>query len=294
MLDKNLLKTIKSPIISCSRRTDAPAFLMDWLIKIIKQGFVDVVNPFNKKQVSRISLQSEDVKCWVFWSKDYKNFIKYYKSNASLFDKYDGIYFQFTINSPSEMESLMLSPLDIRLEQLEWLIREFGIDAVSYRFDPIVIYKKKGSDKILSNLDKFEYIIDKVAKMGVEEMIFSFCTLYPKVIKRMKARGKCPINLDLTQKRNILSKLLEITNKYGVRMKACCQPELLDINTIKQAHCIDAKRIEKITGNKIVQKKDTGQRSDCGCTVSRDIGGYEGIFRCKHNCDYCYASPIKK
>lgn len=64
---KNLRPIIKSPIISCSRRTDIPAFLMDWVIERINIGFVDVINPFNRKQISRVSLNPEDVKCWVWW-----------------------------------------------------------------------------------------------------------------------------------------------------------------------------------------------------------------------------------
>ena len=55
---------VKSPIISCSRRTDIPAFLMDWVIEKIKLGYVDVVNPFNQKQISKVSLKPEHLKCW--------------------------------------------------------------------------------------------------------------------------------------------------------------------------------------------------------------------------------------
>jgi hypothetical protein len=61
----NPVPIIKSDIISCSRRTDIPAFLMDWIIDRIEIGYVDVVNPFNRKQTSRISLKPEDVKCWI-------------------------------------------------------------------------------------------------------------------------------------------------------------------------------------------------------------------------------------
>ncbi len=65
-IDANEDKVIvKSPIISCSRRTDIPAFLMDWVISRIEEGYVDVVNPFNRTQISRISLKPDDVKCWV-------------------------------------------------------------------------------------------------------------------------------------------------------------------------------------------------------------------------------------
>ena len=77
-------------------------------------------------------------------------------------------------------------------------------------------------------------------------------------------------------------------------MKACCQPDLVSINGIEQAHCIDAYKIEKIIGESIPKVKDTGQRVSCGCFKSKDIGGYTGVFRCKHNCDYCYASPAKR
>ena len=78
------MKIVKSPIISCSRRTDIPAFLMDWVIDKIQIGYVDVVNPFNRKQVSRVSLKSEDVRCWVWWSKNFKAWIKTYEKNKHL------------------------------------------------------------------------------------------------------------------------------------------------------------------------------------------------------------------
>lgn len=59
-------KIIQTPIISCSRRTDIPAFLMDWVMDKIHNGYVDVINPFNRKQISRVSLSPKDVKCWVW------------------------------------------------------------------------------------------------------------------------------------------------------------------------------------------------------------------------------------
>ena len=83
-----ILKVVESPIISCSRRTDIPAFLMDWIMEKIREGFVDVVNPFNNKQVSRVSLSPEHVKCIVWWSKDYTEWIKAYKNDEGLFNQY--------------------------------------------------------------------------------------------------------------------------------------------------------------------------------------------------------------
>lgn len=57
-------------IISASRRTDITAFYFDWFCERLKEGFADVVNPFNRRQVSRISLKPDFVDCIVFWTKD--------------------------------------------------------------------------------------------------------------------------------------------------------------------------------------------------------------------------------
>ena len=284
----------KSSIISCSRRTDIPAFLMDWVIDQIEIGYVDVVNPFNQNQISRVSLKPEDVKCWVWWSKDFVDWIKHFKAKKEVFQSFKGHYFQFTINSPSDLENNLNISLEERLNQLDWLIKTFGQLAVNYRFDPIILYKEENSVKIKSNLDKFEYIMERVSSYGLNEMIFSFATLYPKVRTRMMTRGKIPIDVQFKKKKEITMKLIKICRKYDIRMKACCQPDLLSINGIEQAHCIDAYKIEKIIGESIPKVKDTGQRVSCGCFKSKDIGGYTGVFRCKHNCDYCYASPAKR
>jgi hypothetical protein len=293
-IDANEDKVIvKSPIISCSRRTDIPAFLMDWVINRIEEGYVDVVNPFNRTQISRISLKPDDVKCWVWWSKNFEQWIKSYENNQEIFKSYKGHIFQFTINSPSILEKNITISLEERFQQLEWLTSEFSSHAVNFRYDPIIFYTRIGSNKLLNNLGKFKLIIENVAAIGIREMIFSFATIYPKVRNRMKKRGFIPIDPSIEKKEEILSNLLKVCDKFNVKMKACCQPDLLVIRGIEQAHCIDAFQIENLTQEEIPKVKDSGQRKGCGCFKSKDIGGYFGIFRCRHNCAYCYASPAK-
>lgn len=50
-------------LISCSRRTDIPAFYTDWFFNRIREGYVLVRNPMNSRQVRRVSLAPPDIEC---------------------------------------------------------------------------------------------------------------------------------------------------------------------------------------------------------------------------------------
>jgi hypothetical protein len=57
-------------IISASRRTDIPAFYAEWFANRIRAGCCAVPNPFNRNQVSYISLAPADVEVIVFWTRN--------------------------------------------------------------------------------------------------------------------------------------------------------------------------------------------------------------------------------
>jgi len=287
------MKVVQSSIISCSRRTDIPAFLMDWIADRIRMGQVEVMNPFSRK-VSLVSLHPSDVLAWVWWSKNFGPWIKVYKTNPDLFLQYPIHIFNFTINSISELESGLKLPLKDRFEQLTWLIENFGIDHVQVRFDPIVFYQHIDSIQILNNLNDFNLIMSEVSKMGIRDIIFSFTQAYSKVKNRMYHRAKKLVELTLKQKKKEIDSLIDICTHYDITLHTCCQPDLVGYHGIQQAHCINGELISKLSNSKIAQKRDPGQRESCGCQLSRDIGGYSGIFKCNHNCDYCYANPTKE
>ena len=48
-------------ILNVSGRTDIVAFYMPWFMNRLKEGFVDVRNPFNPKLVSRIMMEDVDL-----------------------------------------------------------------------------------------------------------------------------------------------------------------------------------------------------------------------------------------
>ena len=287
---EDIIPVRTSQIISVSRRTDVPAFYMKQLIKHLETGYIDVPNPRFPNNVSRVSLSPEDVKGLVWWSKDYSKWIKKYEENKELFDKYKHV-FNFTINGYDKLEKGVASSLDERLEQLKYLSEHFGIESIKYRFDPIVFYKKENSDKEYNNLKNFEYIMQHLHEFGIKACQFAFCLHYKNVVDRMKKRGKTLVKLSLERKQEILDRLIEICDKNDVELYSCCSSELLGYkDKIKQSSCVDKEQIELLIDGKLkIRRKDYGQRKECGCVQSRDIGTYD--MKCGHSCDYCYANP---
>lgn len=56
-------------VISCSRRTDIPAFYTPWLLRRLEAGYCETANPFSG-QISRVALSPEDCLALVFWTRN--------------------------------------------------------------------------------------------------------------------------------------------------------------------------------------------------------------------------------
>ena len=277
----------KVPIITCSRRTDVPAFYLDEYIKYFENKSVETTNPFNGAK-SKISLHPKDVAAVFWWSKDFK----YWIEKRDCFREYSN-FFQFTITgSPAELEPKIRTSLDERLEQLKFLVENYGVLNVSLRFDPIVIYEK--DKEVKDNLMHFEKIISYASGLGLTFVIFSFCKSFRKTNSNMKKFGMKIIDLSLNEKKELLERLVGITNRYNIEMRACSNPELNDIDGVSPALCLDLNLIRSVTDKyaelKKVKRKPCGQQAGCLCADSRDISDYD--HKCDHGCRYCYASPI--
>ena len=122
-------------IISASRRTDIPAFYSEWMLHRLKAGYCTVANPFNRNQVSRISLRPEDVDAIVFWTRNPRPLMRYIPELDSQGYRY---YFQFTIlGYPREIDPK--SPTAAAAVQtFHELSERLGPTRVIWRYDPIV------------------------------------------------------------------------------------------------------------------------------------------------------------
>ncbi|MFX1502108.1 MAG: DUF1848 family protein [Promethearchaeota archaeon] len=284
-------------IISFSRRTDGIAFYFDRLEKAIEEEIIDVRNPINKK-VSQVSLKPRDVAGFVLWSKDFQNllqkwhiFSKYIPSTLSS-NKIIPVYLHFTRNSIVKVIEPFAPSLERSFSQLNEITEIISPDHIMWRFDPIVFWKE--DNVLFNNISDFKEIASQFASAGVRRCTISFVTYYAKVESRMKKYFFNYYKPTLKEIIKTTKELLEIANQYKFKIYACCNPDLLKISQILQAHCIDGNYLSKLWKVKLSLAKDSGQREACGCTKSRDIGGYDKEWKCNHGCLYCYANPCSK
>ena len=155
--------------------------------------------------------------------------------------------------------------------------------AVVWRFDPILVTE----DLVQRFAETHQFLQTCLGK--IDHCIVSFPDAYQKVVTRLSKEGRSLPEVSPEAERQVLQLLAEIAGP-DFRFKACCEPRLLDLPNVEQAHCVDGRLFDRLYGTRFGDlPKDAGQRKDCGCVRSTDIGSYEQV--CRHNCRYCYAQP---
>ena len=281
-------------VISASRRTDIPAFYMNWFMEQIKKGFFEVINPYNR-HVSIVPASTDKVHTIVFWSKNFGPFIEG-GFGKKLIDAGFNLFFNFTINSSSAELEPNVPSLTQRLNQLEYLCGNFGARCINWRFDPICFYKTNNGD-IKDNLQDLLVIARRASKYGIRRCITSFMDDYRKIRKRIALiPGFSFIDPPMDRKKEIILSIEKKLTAEKIKLYACCEKNLIDIlpatSGIKKSSCIPNDLLIKIYGGSLSLKKDAGQRikDGCGCMTSIDIGSYN-LHPCYHNCLFCYANP---
>ncbi len=284
-------------VISASRRTDIPAFYMEWFMDRIEKGSFNVINPYNQ-HVSDVPATCEKVHSIVFWSKNFRPFIENGYGNK-LKKKGYKLFFNFTINSCLPLLEPNLPSLADRCDQLESLCSCFNPNTINWRFDPICFYKNKENQQ-LNNLHDFSIIAEKAANCGIKRCITSFMDHYPKVKKRTAQMPDFSFtDPPLEKKKEVVLKMAKTLSGKKISLQTCCEKEvtgLLPLDCgITKSSCIPNDLLVDIFGGRLSMRKDFGQRikSGCGCKASVDIGSYN-LQPCYHSCLFCYANPAKR
>ncbi|MDP4271946.1 MAG: DUF1848 domain-containing protein [Bacteroidota bacterium] len=288
-------------IISASRATDIPAFYAEWLVKRLEQGYTAWRNPFNNK-VSYVSFAQS--RLIVFWTKNPKPLIPLLDRVQENIPNY---YFQFTLNDyENDALELNVPPLSERIDTFIQLSERIGKEKVIWRFDPLILTDKIGVEDLLR---KVENVGNRIFPY-TEKLVFSFADIeiYRKVKSNLQRNQINYREFDETLMREFAQGMVQLNQKWNLELSTCSEPVSLESYGISHNSCIDPKLIARLfshdralmdfigvapTGNIFQQLndfsrlKDKGQRSACGCILSKDIGAYD---TCPHNCVYCYAN----
>jgi len=290
MTDMSPTKTI----LSASRRTDIPAFYMEWFMAGIAKGVFEVLNPYNQHR-RQVPARSHQVHSIVFWSKNFGPFLRG-GFDRRLQRKGYHLFFNFTINTAIPVLEPHIPPLEERLGQMAALAERHDPRAITWRFDPICFYRTAERAPIRHNLDSLEAIADALAALGVRRCVTSFVDLYRKVQRRLPAKGLELVDAPRDVKCETLANMAAVLRQREIALGVCCEKATLEAlppgSGIRSAACIPGPLLARLFGPDVTVKRDPGQRRAAGCTcnVAADIGSYHWQ-PCYHNCLFCYANP---
>ena len=265
-------------IISASRRTDIPAFYTPWLFNRLRAGEVLVRNPYHRRQISRIRLDPEVVECVVLWSKNPAPLLPHLDTIQSLGFP---LLLHFTITGCEPGLEPGLPGIDERVATFGTISRILGPERVLWRFDPILLTRSQGAEVVV---ERFAALARQLQGC-TRQCSISFVSLYAKCRRQLAGIDLHPS--DEAMQVSLARRLDALARHHGIRLVACCDTLLTKTCGIAPAHCIDAAQIGALIGVPLRSRKDSGQRPECGCTLSVDIGAYDS---CTHGCRYCYAT----
>jgi DNA repair photolyase len=250
----------------------------------IREEVCLVPNPFNAKQISRISLAPEDVDAFVFWSKNPRPMMAHLDE---LDDRGLVYYFQYTLNDyPSALEP-SVPGLQRRLDTFEELSNRLGPERVVWRYDPIIITPVTNYDFHATTFERLARSLRGMTRRSIISMV----DLYRKTDRRMAALANDGFAVDRDAANHpemleMLSHIARIAQEEEMVPFSCAEEADYSRLGIRAGSCIDSELIQSLGGH-AASKKDPGQRSNCRCVVSRDIGIND---TCLHGCPYCYST----
>ena len=252
----------------------------------IRDGYCTVPNPFNRNQVARVSLAIDDVDAIAFWTRNPRPLIPSLRELDDLGFRY---FFHFTVLGYPRLLDRYNPSLGESIAAFIELSDSIGVDRVIWRYDPIVMTT---ITDIPFHLDNFEWIAESL-RGYTRRCILSIVDIYRKNRNRLRRlnEGGASIfrgnGMSSGQLKTLMTGLYSCGAQNGMTLTSCAEGQDLAACGIFPGRCIDAAYLKKVFDIDVSPRKDPGQRSDCGCMVSKDIGMYDS---CLYECQYCYAT----
>lgn len=322
-----LVSAVSPVIVSASRSTDIPTYFSKWFIDRFKkgQGYVTWYNPFNQRPVYVSFKNTKVIVFWTKNPKpmlpllhELDNAGVHYYFQFTLNDYYREGFEPNVASVASRIHTFQELSSRIGAERVVWRFdpilftstltpreiakRIFNISKKLKGFTSKLVVSfidVRAYRKVQNNLLKHsKFLAAQYNKSTISEVepsveqINEFCGYLSKIKSYWKERGwdleisTCAEGVDLSA--------------YGITPNKC-----IDADLMLKVFGEDKELVNYLTGNSdaeesdlfsntlesdkrvIVIKKDKGQRKECGCVESKDIGMYN---TCLNGCVYCYAN----
>ena len=272
----NLCYTVPM-LIFASGRTDIPAFYSEWFMNRIRDGFVDVRNPYYGEQVARYRLTPDVIDCLVFCTKNPSPMIRHLEELKS---KKFGLYFFVTITPYEKDVEPNVPEKEQVMDSFIEMSKILGKERVCWRYDPIFIDEKYS---VSFHIKSFRKMAEKL-KGANERCIISFIDLYQKTKKNFPEAK----NVSEEDQKFLAQSFSRIAFENGIKIESCAEKLDLTAYGVEQGACVSRQIIEKAAGIHLISKAGKQNlRKHCNCLPTTDIGAYNS---CPHLCKYCYAN----
>jgi hypothetical protein len=266
-------------IVSASYKTDIPAFYADWFLTRLAAGFCRMTNPWGG-QIYEVPLGRDAVDGFVLWTRNIDPLAPRLPDVAAVAP----FYTQFTVTGyPRAIETSTVAA-ERAVASIRALHQAFGPRAAVWRYDPVLFTSLTPADWHRKNFAALAAALEG----AVDEVVVSFAHVYRKTARNLDAAaahgGFTWRDPDIEEKRALAAALAAIAAEAGMAFRVCAQADCVPAGGAL-ARCIDADRLSDVAGRRIAAPVK-GNRPDCLCHASRDIGAYD---TCPHGCSYCYA-----
>ena len=189
------------------------------------------------------------------------------------------------------------------METFRHLSELVGSTRVVWRFDPL----------ILTDTLTVERLLDRVSSVAAQlrgltdRLVISVADIseYKKVQNKLQRQGVRYRTCTPDVMAEIAQRLQALNRDWKLTIASCAEGIDLEIYGIAHNRCIDDElMIQAFPNDRELMKflgyepnlfsgscrprlKDRGQRKECGCILSKDIGMYD---TCQHLYTYCYAN----
>lgn len=206
------------------------------------------------------------------------------------------IHFSITTLGNTKYEPGVMKWQDM-IERVGKFIKQ-GLDPnmVTLRVDPIVpgVTKIKDVDALIKRASEFGIknvrfsVMDYYRTTSIFMKNLGYNYEYNGYIKVPNTNGEFYTHAKPEVIKGISEKMLQIANKYGVKLSTCAEPGVMP--GITKQGCLSVQQINNILGTHIEDKglANTKQRPLCSCYGGKvDVLRYDQ--RCSSSCVYCYA-----